>query len=215
MTLNQQLYNSWSATYDRQENKTRDLEKIAAQKTLSGVRFETVIELGCGTGKNTVWLAEKARRVFAVDFSEEMQKLSKQKVKTGNVEFAQADISKPWNFAWTNADLIACSLVLEHIENLDFVFREAFEHLTENGHFYVCELHPFRQYAGSKARFESAEGCQVLECFTHNISDYVQAAIENNFSIVRLNEWFDSTGEAKAPRLVSFLFAKKNGRRKR
>lgn len=203
---NRQLYDSWSATYDAQENKTRDLEKIAAQQTLSSVEFETVVELGCGTGKNTLWLAEKAKRVTAVDMSEEMQAIARQKVKNGNVVFVQADVTKTWNFGAAKVDLITCSLILEHVEDLDFVFREAFRQLRAGGHFYVCELHPFRQYNGSKAKFETAEGLQILECFTHHVSDYVQSARKNNFSLVNLKEWFDDDDQKNLPRLISFLF---------
>ena len=203
---NRQLYNSWAATYDAVENKTRDLERIACEQILSPVPFETVIELGCGTGKNTGWLAEKARRVIAVDLSEEMQAVARDKVKSKNVSFEQADITKPWDFGGRRSDLLTCSLILEHVENLDFIFGEAFRHLTENGYFYVCELHPFRQYLGSRARFETEEGEKVLDCYTHHVSDYVLAALANNFSVARLDEWFDENDRTTLPRLISFLF---------
>jgi ubiquinone/menaquinone biosynthesis C-methylase UbiE len=207
---NQQLYNSWSANYDTVENKTRDLEKIACREILSTVEFETVIELGCGTGKNTEWLASRAKHVLAVDSSEEMQAVAKQKVKSDNVEFKQADITKNWNFSRDKADLITCSLILEHVENLEFIFSEAHAHLNENGNFYICELHPFKQYTGSKARFETAEGLQVLECFTHHLSDYIQAAQKNDFSVIHLAEWFDNNDRTTVPRLISFLFNRKS-----
>jgi len=205
---NRQLYNSWAATYDTVENKTRDLEARACREILSEISFETVIELGCGTGKNTEWLAERAKHVTAVDLSEEMQAVAREKVRAENVSFKLADIKEPWDFAATNADLITCSLILEHVEDLDVVFAQAAKHLNIGGHFYVCELHPFKQYAGTKARFETDEGLQVLECFTHNVSDYFHAARENGFSLVRLEEWFDNERRMVVPRLVSFFFEK-------
>lgn len=206
--LNEQLYDTWSATYDTQENKTRDLEKLAARQIISSIPFETVIELGCGTGKNTVWLAEKAKCVIAVDSSKQMQEVAKQKIKNHNVDFIQADITKTWNLGSAEANLIMCSLILEHIEDLDFVFREVFSHLAANGHFYICELHPFRQYSGSKARFETADGIRILECFTHHISDYAETARKNNFHLIQLNEWFDAGDREDVPRLISFLYEK-------
>src|SRR5258708_10456711 len=107
----QQSYNSWSATYDAVENKPRDREKLACRQILSDVSFETVIELGCGTGKNTEWLAEKAKQVTAVDLSEAMQAVAKERIKRGNVEFKQAHVKKPWDFSASKVDLIACSLI--------------------------------------------------------------------------------------------------------
>ena len=58
----QSAYNAWAESYDAQENKTRDLDKEATKNVLSAIINSStlVLEFGCGTGKNTVWLAEKA-----------------------------------------------------------------------------------------------------------------------------------------------------------
>ncbi len=202
------LYNSWAPTYDLVVNRTRDLEKTVSIETLSNIPFETAIELGCGTGKNTIWLAEKAKHLMAVDLSAEMQAIAKTKVKD-NVMFNLANITKPWNFAIGTVDLITCSLILEHVEDLTFVFSEAARHLNAGSHFYICELHPFKQYSGSKARFETDKGLKVLECFTHHISDFTNAAEANGLSLIDLSEWFDNNDRSAFPKLISFVFRKK------
>jgi predicted TPR repeat methyltransferase len=204
------LYNEWSSTYDEVENKTRDLEKLAGQQVLSVVNYENVLELGCGTGKNTSWLSGKAKHHQAVDLSEEMmaKAKAKEKVMAAHVHFLQADITKPWEFVTEKPDLITCSLILEHIKDLQFIFRQAQNVLQEGGHFYICELHPYKQYSGSKARFETAEGLQVLECFVHHASDYFEAAVKNGFTCIALKEWFDADDRSNPPRLLSFLFQK-------
>ncbi len=131
----QALYNQWSAPYDEVENKTRDLEKIACQQLLSNIPADSIIELGCGTGKNTEWLAEKATHLTCIDLSEEMMAKAKEKIRNNNVVFQQADITQPWLFTNCKADLITCSLILEHIEDLSFIFQQVKNHLKENGHF--------------------------------------------------------------------------------
>lgn len=204
----QNLYNQWSATYDEMENKTRDLEKEAGQQVISKLQYDNVLELGCGTGKNTAWLSQQATHHQAIDLSEEMMAKAKQKVTESHVHFQQADITKPWDFVHIQPDLITCSLILEHIENLHFVFSQAANVLAAGGHFYVCELHPFKQYTGSKARFETSEGSKVLTCFIHHVSDYFEAARESGFTCVALNEWFDGDDRNNPPRLLSFLFQK-------
>ena len=141
----QKLYDLWSATYDDVENKTRDLEKIACRRVLSDISFANALELGGGTGKNTLWLAERAQRVISLDLSSEMQAVAKEKVYNTNVEFRIGDIRKPWDFIDSMVDLITCSLILEHIDDLEFVFQQANNVLTDGGHFYVCELHPFKR----------------------------------------------------------------------
>jgi predicted TPR repeat methyltransferase len=189
------------------ENKTRDLEKIAGQQVLASIEADAIIELGCGTGKNTEWLSEKANHVTAVDLSEEMLAKAKEKIRRSNVVFQQADILSNWDFTDRKADLITCSLILEHIDNLVPLFQNVKAHLKEDAHFYVCELHPFKQYSGSKARFESPQGTQVLDCYIHHISDYLEAASSAGLSLVGLKEWFDED-KTGIPRLVSFLFRK-------
>src|SRR5690242_19665874 len=94
----QALYDKWSATYDAVENKTRDLEKHACESVLADVEFKSVVELGGGTGKNTSWLAARAKRVVSIELSPEMQAVAKAKLAARNVEFHLADIRKNWDF---------------------------------------------------------------------------------------------------------------------
>ena len=203
----QKLYDQWSGTYDTVENKTRDLEKIACETVVGSLTFSRVLELGGGTGKNTSWLADRAELVLSLDFSHEMQAIAKTKVTNENVEFGIADVREPWQFDFT-PDLITCSLILEHVEDLGFVFEQAGGKLVDGGRFYICELHPFKQYEGSKARFETDDGLQVTECFQHHVTDYTNAAKANGFAIERMDEWFDDDDRTTKPRLISFVFVK-------
>lgn len=203
----QNAYNQWAAIYDTVNNKTRDLELIAGQQMLINADLSRVLELGCGTGKNTEWLAPISKKITAVDFSEEMMNIARQKLKGKNVKFQQADITKPWSFK--KATLITCSLILEHIENIDFIFEQAGNTLKNKGCFYICELHPYKQMEGSRAKFEKDNETIHLEYFIHHISDYFAAASQNNMKCVDLREWFDDDNRSTTPRLTSFLFQKK------
>lgn len=53
-----------------------------------------VLELGCGTGKNTGWLAERAERLVACDFSTAMMEKARERV--AGVEFYLCDIRGEW-----------------------------------------------------------------------------------------------------------------------
>ena len=205
---NSEAYNQWSSTYDSVLNKTRDLEAVAFRNTLSGQLFSEVLELGCGTGKNTEWLATKAKEVTSVDFSEEMLNLAKEKIKEEHLRFIHADITQKWKFADSRIDLITCSLVLEHIRDIDFIFKQVGNIINEGGLFYIGELHPFKQYQRSKARFETSTGVFELECFVHHLSEYFKCAEENGFRWLKLDEWFDADEKSATPRIISFLFQK-------
>lgn len=205
----QTAYNQWAHSYDSMENKTRDLDKISSQKMLAGLSYASVLEFGCGTGKNTEWLAQHAVQLTAVDFSEEMIEKAKEKINLPHVQFAQADISQPWPFRTGTYDLVTCNLILEHIQDLFPVFSEAARILKSGGHFFVSELHPGKQYLGSKAKFEVNNEVHSPDCFVHHVSDYFNAAVQNGFECIQLQEWFDEGANIIVPRLICFLFRKR------
>jgi ubiquinone/menaquinone biosynthesis C-methylase UbiE len=128
-------YDEWSKQYDSNKNKTRDLEAIALRKTLAGYHFADGLEVGCGTGKNTLWLQNICDQLVAIDLSAEMLSIAKKKVASENVTFLQADINSSWDFTSELFNLITFSLVLEHIKELETVFYEAFQKLRPGGLF--------------------------------------------------------------------------------
>lgn len=204
-----EAYNNWADQYDTNHNKTRDLEGVSLRTTLAHLQFGNCLEIGCGTGKNTEWLLEKSKHITAVDLSEEMLAKAKQKINAQHVQFIQADITKPWSFADKKYDLVTFSLVLEHIEFLDEIFEKVNEVTAPNAWVYVGELHPFKQYTGSKARFETEQGQQVVTCFNHHVTDFVNAAKNNGFGLEELTEYFDENDRNTIPRILTLVFRKR------
>jgi ubiquinone/menaquinone biosynthesis C-methylase UbiE len=204
-----EAYNNWADQYDTNENKTRDLEAVSLRTTLKDIPFSNCLETGCGTGKNTEWLLTKASAILSVDLSEEMLAKAKNKIHSDKVQFVQADIMKEWDFASdTMFDLAVFSLVLEHIEDLNNVFEKLSRVIVKEGYVYIGELHPFKQYSGTKARFETAQGVQVITCYNHHFSDFTNAAKANGFHLLEVNEFFDNDDRSSIPRILSLLFKK-------
>ncbi|KAA6439470.1 class I SAM-dependent methyltransferase [Dyadobacter flavalbus] len=199
-------YDKWSEQYDSNVNRTRDLEATALRQVLEEKHFSSALEIGCGTGKNSQWLVNRAETLVAADLSEEMLAKAKEKLAGYKVEFYQADINMPWDFTDKCFDLVTFSLVLEHIENLDFIFQQASNKLKTGGMIYLGELHPFKQYSGSKARFETEEGQTIVPCFTHNISDFTESAKKYGFEIKELKEFFDDDDRTSIPRILVMTF---------
>ena len=203
-----EAYNLWAKQYDTNDNKTRDLEGIALRKTLAKISFENCLEIGCGTGKNTEWIITKAKDVTSLDLSDEMLAKASQKISSDIVQFIQADITDEWTFANKQYDLITFSLVLEHIENLEDIFKKVAQVTLKNGLVYIGELHPFKQYAGTKAKFDTDEGQQIVTCYNHHISDFIAAAKNNDFKILAIEEFFDDDDKTTIPRILTILFQK-------
>jgi len=205
----QNAYDEWSGTYDADENLTRDLDQRVTLELFSNLQFDSILEIGCGTGKNTIFLAKIGSLVHAVDFSRGMIEKAKDKIQADNVHFSLMDITQRWEFEDQFFDLIVCNLVLEHIEDISSVFGEATRVLQAQGYFFINELHPFRQYEGRKARFSRHEKEIEIEAFVHHVSDLFQAATNSGLTLTRLNEYWHEADQNKLPRILSLLFERR------
>ncbi len=204
----QKAYNQWSETYDRDENLTRDLDQKVLREALANLRFNSILEIGCGTGKNTSFLSQIGGHVHALDFSEGMIGKAKEKVRIVNVKFSIADLTRKWPCENEAYDLIVCDLVLEHIEELAFIFSEALRVLKQKGRFLINELHPFRQYEGKQATFNSGGKVTEIPAFVHHISEFTNAASRSGLTLLKLDEYWHDADQNKPPRLIAFLFEK-------
>lgn len=203
-----EAYDRWASTYDADRNLTRDLDARVTRTVLAGMPCTHIIELGCGTGKNTAFLAGLGARVCALDFSDGMLRLARARVTHPHVTFVKTDLTAAWPCADRAADLVAGNLVLEHIADLGFILREAFRCLIPGGRMFICELHPFRQYQGAQAMFERDQVQVDIPAHVHHISDFLHAAEDAGFGLASLQEWWDDDSRGGAPRLVSFLWEK-------
>jgi len=204
----EEAYSDWSSTYDDDRNLTRDLDQMVTRTSLADLQCGTIVEIGCGTGKNTGYLSEIGERILALDFSAAMVARARQKLRLNNTIFAIADITERWPCQYQSTDLVVCNLVLEHIKDLPFIFSEAYRSLVNGGLFFMCELHPFRQYQGTKANFERQREVRVIQAFVHHISEFLENAQSQGFVLQQFNEWWHEADAGKPPRLASFIFKK-------
>jgi malonyl-CoA O-methyltransferase len=202
-------YDRWAASYDADENATRDLDALVLR--CAPLRFEgaDVLELGCGTGKNTAWLAERSRSVLALDFSDGMLARARERVHAPHVRFARHDVREPWPSADASADVVVGNLVLEHVADLAPIYAEAARVLRPGGRLFLCELHPYRQWRGGQARFTDATtGESVLvAAHLHSVADYVNGGLGCGLLLRGVGEWLEDGALAGVPpRLFSVLF---------
>tara|TARA_B100000579_G_C22682482_1_gene780976 strand:- start:104 stop:730 length:627 start_codon:yes stop_codon:yes gene_type:complete len=199
-------YDSWAYRYDTDINPTRDLDKIATIESLSNLNYFNVLDLGCGSGKNTKWLITKADKLVGLDFSKNMLDLARSKIKTDKVIFINTDLNENWPVNDNSFDLATINLTLEHIEILEHIFNSLFKKLIRGGKCFVCELHPKKQLSGSKAQFQKNGIDIVLDVFQHSEEDYMQSAEKAGLNLLAKKDWYDNENEI--PRLISFLFEK-------
>jgi ubiquinone/menaquinone biosynthesis C-methylase UbiE len=202
-------YDRWAVTYDTDDNKTREMAGAVLRESNLKLASREVVEIGCGTGRNTQWLVEQGASVFALDFSEGMLQQARARVQSSGARFVQHDIRSAWPVESDSADVIIAMLVLEHIDELATIFAEAARALRKGGELFLCELHPIRQLAGGQAQFtihETGERERV-PAYLHDVSEYVNTGLDSGFEVVHLGEWRDSGAERRdPPRLLSIIF---------
>ena len=178
---------------------------------LSDKRFDSILELGSGTGKNSLLFIEHTDRLVAVDFSEKMLAKAKAKIKSPTIQFQQFDICQRWNFSQEKFDLISFSLILEHMEDLSFIFEQARNSLSKTGRVIVSEFHPFKQYQGAQARFKEEDSIVKIPAFVHHLSEYFEVAKSAGFQLIDLKEIGDDSSEEKIPRILFMEFVLNSG----
>ena len=202
-------YDEWSRAYDTDRNATRDLDAHALRAQELQLDGADVLEVGCGTGKNTVWLAARARSVLALDFSAGMLAKARERVSSDRVAFVRHDLHQRWPAGDGAFDVVVIDLVLEHVEQLRPVFAEAARVLRSGGRLFVCELHPYRQLVGSQAQYVPAGGAepQRIKAFRHAVADFLYAGLAAGLRLTRADEWHDGGAPAGTPpRLFSTVW---------
>jgi malonyl-CoA O-methyltransferase len=202
-------YDRWSSTYDADKNTTRDLDAAVLRRAPLALEGKDVLELGCGTGKNTAYLAATAAKVYALDFSEGMIARAHERLTTSNVRFIRHDVRDLWPLDASSVDIVVGNLILEHVHDLAPVYFEAARVLRPGGQFFICELHPYRQLIGSQAHFVDPASGETIKVTAHDhtVAEYVNGGVEAGFLVRALNEWTEESAAPDAPpRLISLLF---------
>ena len=63
-------YDRWAAVYDHDANPLQALEGPRIRATIGNANGLATLDLGCGTGRHALWLAECGATVTAMDISE-------------------------------------------------------------------------------------------------------------------------------------------------
>jgi ubiquinone/menaquinone biosynthesis C-methylase UbiE len=204
-------YDRWASTYDTDRNATRDLDAEVLRRSGPPVGGRDVLEIGCGTGKNTTWLAEHARSVIALDFSPRMLARARERVRGDHVTFLEHDVTRAWPIPSETVDAVVVSLVLEHVSNLDPFFAEAARVLRRGGHLFLSELHPDRQRAGGQAAFvDHSTGLPVrIAAYQHSVAEFVNGGLAVGLAVRQVGEFVEPSATPDAtPRLLGVLFEK-------
>ena len=201
-------YDRWSPIYDHDLNPLPALEEPVVRAAAGEVKGLRVLDLGCGTGRHTVWLAQGGAHVTAVDFSEGMLAQARQKLGAHAVRWLVHDLHQALPFENGEFDLIVNGLVLEHLNNFVAFFVEMRRVLKPRGRAIISTLHPAMFLRGSQARFTDPETGEVIQpgSIAHTFGEMVLAPLRAGFELADIAE-LSPTAEfaARFPRAEKYI----------
>jgi malonyl-CoA O-methyltransferase len=168
----------WAAVYDTDGNPMQALEGLA------------VLDLGCGTGRHALHLAQMGAVVTAVDSSEGMLAEARRKPGADSVDFRSHDLREPLPFTESEFDLVVSGLVLEHLNDLELFFSEIHRVVKPHGRTIVSAMHPAMFLRGSQARFTDPASGDLVHpgSVDHKLSDMVMVAVVAGFDLRSIEE---------------------------
>lgn len=201
-------YDRWAAVYDHDANPLVALEGPVVRAAVGDPRGRAALDLGCGTGRHALWLAERGATVTAVDFSEGMLAAARAKPGSERVAFVAHDLRAPLPFAAGAFDLVVSGLVLEHLSELPPFFAEARRVLGAGGRAVVSAMHPAMFLRGAHARFTDPASGEVVApgSVSHTVSACALAALRAGFRVHDLIERApDAALAAGVPRAAKYV----------
>jgi malonyl-CoA O-methyltransferase len=141
-------YDHWASTYDREPNPLVTLEEKVTLELIGNVQGQRILDLGCGTGRYCVLLAERGATVVGLDPSLGMLGQAKRKVTPACFfELHHGTMEKTY-FPNDHFDLVVSASTLSHLPQLEPTSREAVRVLKGGGWMIISDIHPYWPVSG-------------------------------------------------------------------
>jgi SAM-dependent methyltransferase len=172
----------------------------------------TIVELGCGVGRESEYFARKGFRVLASDISAQAIDTDKEHFAGLNIDFSVQDMRQPLPFADSEVDVVYCNLSLHYFDDQTTraVFEEIWRVLKSDSILaFTCKSIHDRHYGNGEEVEENvfvSKNGHVRHLFS---LDYTKELLGKKFKPIVLEEVEDEN-DGKIDSLIRCV-AKKTG----
>ncbi len=152
-------YNLAAKEYDKNENYLNSFEQGELVPLLGSLAGKAVLDVGAGTGRLSLPMANRGAQVTAVDVSPKMLELLKRK---NNKIITQVGDAERLDFADETFDIVTASFLIVHLKDPTRFFDEAYRVLKDGGILAVTNIN---QKTPPEVKTDS--GLIIIESYYH------------------------------------------------
>jgi ubiquinone/menaquinone biosynthesis C-methylase UbiE len=185
-------YDRWSVVYDGDANPLFTLEEPEVERMIGDVRGLRIADVGAGTGRHSVRLANAGANVIALDFSSGMLRQARVKLGADRFSFVIADCAAQLPLQDGAFDRVVCTLLADHVRSLDLLVSELARICSKDGFIVLTTVHPTMHLLGVRARFNDPKTDKKIypKSYDHSIPSFVMAVERAGLRFHELNEHF-------------------------
>jgi ubiquinone/menaquinone biosynthesis C-methylase UbiE len=232
-------YKQWDSSaswYDQNMGETGDqlnhqIIKPKLMEVLGDLSRRVILDSGCGSGYLAAELAQTAKQVVGIDFSEKFIELCKTKyIASKNLSFQTADVSKKLPFESSTFNTIISKMVLQYVPKINIFASEAYRVSKHKGELIIIVDHPFHTqyfyaqqeagkpnpkypklnnyYSNQEQSKLSLWGKVELTWYPKTVSQYVLVFVDVGWKLTDIQELSETKEDSTLPRILMLKFLK-------
>ena len=133
---------------------------------LDNLKGKVVLDAGCGNGYWSRIMAQKAKEVVGVDFTEKLIKIAKKKNTSDNLKFIIGDLRK-LSLSDSEFDVVFCNMALMDVDGLDRAIGEMARVLKTAGIMVISITHPCFENPPNTSTLKNQKGDKIGRLVKH------------------------------------------------
>jgi ubiquinone/menaquinone biosynthesis C-methylase UbiE len=176
--FNSEIGYDYAATvYDQKESYLNSFEKGRCIPLLGDIKNKKILDVGAGTGRISIPLAQQGAQVTALDVSKNMLTILQAKAKRLPIEAVMGD-AEQLSFPDDFFDAVAAAFLIVHLKNPLRFFDEVYRVLKPNGLFLITNINQ-----KDPPEIKTKDGSIVIESFYHRPESVREQLLSLAFSI--------------------------------